>query len=166
MTEYVLMTEDGEPKVCDNCSFPAPLAEFDHPTQYKPRGVIKFLCEVCACSQLSIATDFPSQCTDEKLYRSLAWIANKLMSVHRPPIIKESKDSIGVFNPPVEDVLNTFLGETNPEKRNKVLNAIMQKWININLARFLMDADVIGPKGLDQWLKLLDSFLLGDKHDT
>lgn len=38
------------------------------------------LCEICANTQLSKAAIYPGQCKDPALYRSIGWIANKILS--------------------------------------------------------------------------------------
>jgi hypothetical protein len=39
-----------------------------------------YLCEICHSTHLGIAVLAPSQCPDVKLYKSIAWIANRLLA--------------------------------------------------------------------------------------
>ncbi len=41
--------------------------------------VPKNYCQVCSSTFLSSATNYPSQCSDVKLYKSIGWIANEIL---------------------------------------------------------------------------------------
>lgn len=79
--EYV-RNEDGALRECDSCHYPARLSLFkgmhtDYP--HEPTKDVH-LCEVCASTFISNATVcFPSQHSEHDLYKSLGWIANKLL---------------------------------------------------------------------------------------
>lgn len=76
--EYTYRTdEDGEPVECDCCGYPAPLSEFSGHAEHMTTAT-HLLCEVCSSTHLSSSVWYPSQCPDERLWRSIGWIANLL----------------------------------------------------------------------------------------
>lgn len=59
---------------CDNCSFETQVETYNN-----PGGKDCKLCEICAETHLGKATAFPEQVSDVKLYKSIAWIANRIL---------------------------------------------------------------------------------------
>ncbi len=90
MAEYAKRFEGGEPVTCDNCGYPAALGDFT-PLQVPPSTKAHLYCEVCAKTFLSVATDYPSQCPDSKLYQAVGWVANKILEE-----IEKIKTDLGI----------------------------------------------------------------------
>ena len=60
---------------CECCGYKTTLQEYQEGT---PR-LSYWLCEVCANTYLAKAVAYPTQCVDSGLYKSIAWIANRLL---------------------------------------------------------------------------------------
>ena len=60
---------------CDNCEYETDLTYYSVP----PGCDGAWLCEVCASTFLGKATQYPRQVEDPLLYRSIGWIANRLL---------------------------------------------------------------------------------------
>ena len=62
---------DIKSALCDCCDYT--------PTDLKRYSGL-LLCEICYSTYLSEAAIAPSQCPDVQLYKSIAWIANRLLA--------------------------------------------------------------------------------------
>jgi len=62
---------------CDNCGYDTKLEVF-HYSGNPPRDV--YLCRICANTRLSVAIEYPEQCPDTRLYKSIGWIANEILA--------------------------------------------------------------------------------------
>jgi len=69
---------DESPEECDNCGYQTKLERYEEATWRDKRGVFWF-CEICANTHLSKAAQYPAQCSDVMLYKSIGWIANRLL---------------------------------------------------------------------------------------
>lgn len=92
--EFEKRTDDaGESVACDSCQYPGRLAMFPktmvskelHGAAYKDM----WLCEVCAKTHLSVAAKFPRQCSDPRLYQSIAQLGNLLLDAIRGELDNE-----------------------------------------------------------------------------
>jgi hypothetical protein len=85
---YELRTIDGEVTECECCGYLAPVDKF-----YEgPNRRLMYLCEVCSSTYLSQAVAYPQQCPDPTLYKSIGWIANRLLSEIRSIAVKETQE--------------------------------------------------------------------------
>lgn len=98
--------------VCENCGHEgAKTRRFEcHGEQLK--GVFdraeRHYCNVCSATFLSAATNYPTQCPDVRLWKSIGWIANEILSrlpekpsgnavtTPTPPTKPNSADSDGI----------------------------------------------------------------------
>ena len=72
--KFKFLTDDeGNRHGCDCCGYKAPLVPFDDHSH------VYCLCEICYSTYLSYAVTSPSRDTDNHLYKSLGWIANRLL---------------------------------------------------------------------------------------
>ena len=67
---------EGELSGCECCGFATKLGEF---RQQHPNTGTNLFCEVCSSSHLSLAETHPWAASDPLLYRSLGWIANRIL---------------------------------------------------------------------------------------
>lgn len=78
MSEFSFVYHDsGGVRECDCCGYPARLSEFSRPGP-APRKVSLF-CEVCSSTYLSQVVWYPTQTDEPNLYRSIGWIANRIL---------------------------------------------------------------------------------------
>lgn len=68
--------EDGIRDDCKCCGYQAPLAPF----RTGPTEETTLLCEVCSSTYLSYAVTAPRSCQDPLLSKSIAYIANMILS--------------------------------------------------------------------------------------
>lgn len=61
---------------CDNCGYTTKTKLY---AKGNSREEKVRLCAICAKTLLSVAVQFPSQCPDTKLYKSIGYIANLLL---------------------------------------------------------------------------------------
>ena len=67
---------------CDNCGHEqAKTAKFMCHGEAFPglKQGERFYCKVCANTHLSKATDYPRQCDEPDLWKSIGWIANEIL---------------------------------------------------------------------------------------
>ena len=76
MPTYKYKTEDGERADCNSCGWPAPLAKFEDSISGD-----RWLCEVCAQSQVGIFTKYPTQYEYQtrEIGIAIAQVANLLL---------------------------------------------------------------------------------------
>lgn len=74
---YVDGDLDGDLLACDSCSWVAPLAKYEAMSAMR-RGEIKYICEVCASTEIGSATDYALQ-GNLVLYRALAQCTNMVL---------------------------------------------------------------------------------------
>ena len=75
--QYRLRKNDaGEVEECFCCGYAAPLAKFE---DRNTTGEPNWFCEVCGSTFLSLAVTRPVEYRDDSLYRSIGWIANKIL---------------------------------------------------------------------------------------
>jgi hypothetical protein len=69
-------SEDSRRGECKNCGYITDLATYP-----KMGGTdeVNWFCEVCAGTFLGRATEYPHQLADPLLYKSIGWIANRLL---------------------------------------------------------------------------------------
>ncbi len=83
---------------CQNCNHElAKTARFEcHGEDSKGplHRVERYYCEVCSSTHLSSATNYPRQCPDIRLWQSIGWIANEILS--RLPAKEDEPDDLGV----------------------------------------------------------------------
>ncbi len=75
--EYKRMQDDdGEPRDCDSCGYPAPLATF----QSAPTNEPKTICELCAGTYAGSALDYPSQYPNADVLKTICHVGNAILA--------------------------------------------------------------------------------------
>jgi hypothetical protein len=78
--EYKLMQDDGgDPRDCDSCDYPAPLAAFD-PALLADSREPKLLCELCAGTAAGHALDYPSQYPNADVLKTICHVGNAILA--------------------------------------------------------------------------------------
>jgi len=70
---------DEPPEECDNCGYETKVERYEEPVRSVCKEDVFWLCEVCANTHLSKAIQYPAQCSAAMLYKSIGWIANRLL---------------------------------------------------------------------------------------
>lgn len=68
--------EDSKRGECGNCGYETELFEV---RKLGGTDEVNWFCEVCAGTFLGRATEYPHQLADPLLYKSIGWIANRLL---------------------------------------------------------------------------------------
>jgi len=73
--------EEGNPRTCDSCDYPAPVHELTAMRQPgQSRGDTLTLCEICAKTQIGVALEFPHYYEGQaETLRALGYVANKIL---------------------------------------------------------------------------------------
>lgn len=69
--------EFGDSVLCDCCGYEATVVLYKG---HKEVSCDLWLCEICHETGLSNAVVWPGQCPDSHLYRSVGWVANRILS--------------------------------------------------------------------------------------
>ena len=67
--------EENEQDACGNCGYETRVEEYCHG---HPRRTV-LLCDVCAMTRFSLASEYPRQVADTVLYKSLAFAFNMVL---------------------------------------------------------------------------------------
>jgi hypothetical protein len=73
----------GDPYECGCCGYHAPLFECRFSFGNRPADHV---CEVCYSTFLLKCVEYPAHCNDEKLHRSVGWIANRILAEINPKL--------------------------------------------------------------------------------